>query len=301
MPRKLPPLNSLRAFEVAARHLSFTKAAEELFVTQAAISHQIKALEDFLGVQLFIRRNRKLLLTDEGQLYWPKIRDVFEKLVNATEQVKAKGATGSLTVSVIPTFATLWLVPRLSEFNELYPDIDVRIKASDTEVDFVREDVDVAIYYGKGDYDNLISDRLFEEHLTPVCSPQLLEDKPLNDPAGLKNHTLLHDISTDEWRIWLKHADVEGIDLDRGTVFSHSGMVLQAARHAQGIAMGHSVLSEMDLESGRLVAPFDIVVDSGFSYDLVCPENSHDRPKIVAFREWLLSKVDDDSEDEVFY
>lgn len=301
MPRKLPPLNSLRAFEVAARHLSFTKAAEELFVTQAAISHQIKALEEFLGVQLFLRRNRKLLLTDEGQLYWPKIRDVFEKLVNATEQVKAKGATGSLTVSVIPTFATLWLVPRLAEFNELYPDIDVRIKASDTEVDFVREDVDVAIYYGKGEYDGLISDRLFEEHLTPVCAAQLLEKKPLETPEDLKNHTLLHDISTDEWRIWLKHADIAGIDLEHGPVFSHSGMVLQAARHGQGVAMGHSVLTEMDLESGRLIAPFDIVVDSGFSYDLVCPENSHDRPKIVAFREWLLSKVNDDSEDEIFY
>ncbi len=301
MPRKLPPLNSLRAFEVAARHLSFTKAAEELFVTQAAISHQIKSLEDFLGIQLFIRRNRKLLLTDEGQLYWPKIRDVFEKLINATEQVKAKGATGSLTVSVIPTFATLWLVPRLAEFNELYPDIDVRIKASDTEVDFVREDVDVAVYYGKGDYDNLISDRLFEEYLMPVCSPQLLDKKPVEKPEDLKNHTLLHDISTDEWRSWLKHAQVDGIDLAHGTVFSHSGMVLQAARHGQGIAMGHSVLSQMDLESGRLVAPFDIILDSGYSYDLVCPENSHDRPKIVAFREWLLSKVNDDSEDEIFF
>lgn len=299
MSRKLPPLNSLRAFEVAARHLSFTKAAEELCVTQAAISHQIKGLEEFLGVQLFIRRNRKLLLTDEGQLYWPKIRDVFEKLVNATEQVRAKGATGALTVSVIPTFATLWLVPRLSEFNQLYPDIDVRIKASDTEVDFVREDVDVAIYYGKGEYDGLVADRLFEEHLTPVCTAQLLDDKPLNHPDDLKNHTLLHDASPEEWRLWLKHADVQGIDVEHGTVFSHSGMVLQAARHGQGVAMGHSVLSEMDLESGRLVAPFDIVVDSGFSYDLVCPENSHDRPKIVAFRDWLLSKIEDS--DDIFY
>lgn len=300
MPRRLPPLNSLRAFEAAARHLSFTKAAEELFVTQAAISHQIKALEEFLSVQLFIRRNRKLLLTDEGQTYWPKIRDIFEKLVNATEQIKAKGATGSLTVSVIPTFATLWLVPRLSEFSELYPDIDVRIKASDTEVDFVREDVDIAIYYGDGEYSSLHTERLFEEHLMPVCSPSLLEKKPLETMEQLKDHTLLHDASTDEWRMWIKHAGAEGVNLEHGPVFSHSGMVLQAARHGQGIAIGHSVLTEMDLESGRLVAPFDVVVDSGNSYDLVCPMNSHDRPKIVAFREWLMSKVQGDGEDVLF-
>ncbi|WP_223668583.1 transcriptional regulator GcvA [Kangiella shandongensis] len=301
MPRRLPPLNSLRAFEAAARHLSFTKAAEELFVTQAAISHQIKALEDYLGVELFIRRNRKLLLTDEGQLYWPKIRDIFEKLVNATEQVKAQGATGSLTVSVIPTFATLWLVPRLAEFSQLYPEIDVRIKASDTEVDFVREDVDIAVYYGKGEYDGLHCDQLFQEHLTPVCSPGLAQSGTLNTPQDLANHTLLHDATTEEWRTWIKHADVKGVNPDQGPVFSHSGMVLQAARHGQGVAMGHSVLSQMDLDSARLVAPFDIVVDSGHSYDLVCPENSHDRPKIVAFREWLLSKVNEDVDDEILY
>lgn len=301
MSRRLPPLNSLRAFEAAARHLSFTKAAEELFVTQAAISHQIKALEDFLGVQLFIRRNRKLLLTDEGQLYWPKIRDIFEKLVNATEQVKAQGATGSLTVCVIPTFATLWLIPRLAEFGELHPEIEVRIKASDVEVDFVREDIDIAIYYGKGEYDGLCCDVLFEEHLTPVCSPDFPQKKNLKTPEDLKNVTLLHDASTEEWRTWLKSADVTGVNLDHGPVFSHSGMVLQAARHGQGIAMGHSVLSQMDIETGRLIAPFDIVVDSGYSYDLVCPENSYDSPKVVAFREWLLSKVNEDMDDDVIF
>ncbi len=301
MSRRLPPLNSLRAFEAAARHLSFTKAAEELFVTQAAISHQIKALEDFLGVQLFIRRNRKLLLTDEGQLYWPKIRDIFEKLVNATEQVKAQGATGSLTVCVIPTFATLWLIPRLAEFGELHPEIEVRIKASDVEVDFVREDIDIAIYYGKGEYDGLCCDVLFEEHLTPVCSPDFPQKKNLKTPEDLKNVTLLHDATTEEWRTWLKSAEVTGVNLDHGPVFSHSGMVLQAARHGQGIAMGHSVLSQMDIETGRLIAPFDIVVDSGHSYDLVCPENSYDRPKVVAFREWLLSKVNEDMDDDVIF
>lgn len=288
MTRRIPPLNSLRAFDAAARHLSFTKAAEELHVTQAAISHQIKGLEEFLGTQLFVRRNRALLLTEEGQNYWPQIREVFEKIADATERLMARGAQGALTVSVVPTFAVQWLVPRLADFSRLYPDIDVRIKAWDSAVDFMRSDVDVAIYFGKGDYTDLHSARLFNEFLVPVCAPSLLET--LKQPQDLKKHTLLHDATTEDWQRWLKIAGVEGVKMN-GPIFSHSSMVQQAAIHGQGVALAHNVLSQADIQSGRLARPFDIILPSEYGYDVVCPVPWADRPKIVAFRDWLLSMV----------
>ncbi len=292
MSRKIPPLKSLRAFEAAGRHLSFTRAADELFVTQAAVSHQIKTLEEFLGLPLFIRRNRKLLLTDEGQNYWPKIRDVFENLTAATELVKSQVAGGPLTVSVVPTFATSWLIPRLSKFNKIYPDIEVRLKASDETVDFLREDVDVAIYYEIGNYPGLHSVSLLNERLTPLCAPALLEgNKSLSKPEDLKQHNLLHDFNTKDWQKWLRLAGVKGIDLSHGSIFSHTSMVLQAAIFGQGIAMGHLVLSQADVLSGRLVQPFEMTMESDFSYDVVCPIESAQRPKVKAFIDWLLETV----------
>ena len=292
MVRRVPPLKSLRAFEAAGRHLSFTRAADELFVTQAAISHQIKSLEEFLGVPLFIRQNRKLLLTDEGQIYWPKIRDIFEKLIAATEQVKTQGFAGPLTVSVIPTFATSWLIPRLSNFNKTYPDIEVRLKASDDRVDFLREDVDIAIYYEIGDYPGLHSVTLLSEKLTPLCSPALLEgDNPLRTPEDLKHHNLLHDINTNDWKRWLKKAGVMGINLNHGSIFSHSSMVQKAAVYGQGVAMGHVVLSQPEVAAGRLVRPFEMVMESSYSYDIVCPIESAERPRVKAFIDWLVDTV----------
>lgn len=294
MARKLPPLRSLRAFEASARLLSFTRASEELFVTQAAVSHQIKSLEEFLGVDLFVRRNRQLLLTDEGKYYWPKIREIFETLIAATEEVRAQKVYGKLTVSVVPTFATVWLVPRLSEFKDLYPDIEVRLKATDESVNFLREDedADLAIYYDVGDYSGLHSETLLTEHLMPLCAPSLLSGKhPLNQPEDLKYHTLLHDGSTKQWSRWLKLAKVKGINLEQGPVFSHTSMVQQAAIYGQGIAMGHSVLSQADVDAGRLVKPFDISMESEYSYDIVCPVESKNRPKVKAFIDWLLQTV----------
>ena len=294
MAKRYPPLNSLRAFESAARHLSFTRAANELFVTQAAVSHQVKALEEYLGLKLFIRRNRALLLTEEGQNYYPMIRELFEKLANATEQIMTRGESGALTVSTVPTFAISWLVPRLNEFNSLYPDIDVRLKAEDEAVDFIRDDIDIAIYYGKGYYEGLSSVRMLDEYLTPVCAPRLLGgNRPLSAPNDLQYHTLLHDARTEPWRNWLKAAQVTAdIDLTHGPVFSHSSMVIQAAIYGQGIALGHSVLSQADIQAGRLIRPFNIILSNGEGYDLVCPEGWEQRPKIKAFREWLLSIVE---------
>ncbi len=302
MYRKLPPLKSLRYFDAAAKTLSFTRAADELFVTQAAVSHQVKALEEFLGVALFIRKNRRLHLSEEGQAYWPAIRKIFEQLADATAQLKSSGATGPLTVSVAPSFAVTWLVPRLSQFNERYPDIDVRMKADDELADFVRDDVDMQIFFGNHDDnhegydDDLDVQCLLEEKLAPVCSPDLLKGRrrPLETPDDLRYHTLLHDESTDDWKNWLKMAGVEGVNLNTGTIFSHSNLVLQAARYGQGIAIGHSVLAQSDIELGRLVKLFDLELTSNYSYDIVCPKMWADKPKIKAFRDWLLDTVENE-------
>jgi len=304
MRRRLPPLNSLRTFESAARHLSFTKASEELFVTQAAVSHQIKHLEEFLGMALFHRKNRKLTLTAEGADYWPQIRDIFEQLKHATENLQSAGASGSLNVSVTPTFAIEWLIPRLDRFKTLYPDIDVRIAANndDREVDFFGEDIDCAIYFAKGRYrKNIYQQRLLDEYLIPLCSPQLLaSDNPLTEPADLKNHTLLHETSTEDWMRWLKKAQVKGIDLSHGTIFSHTVMVLQAAIHGQGVAIGYSVLAQQVIDTGRLVTPFDITIPSINSYDFVCPEGHQNKTKIAVFSDWLKTTIEEESAGDRF-
>jgi len=297
MSRRIPPLKSLRAFEAAGRHLSFTRAADELFVTQAAISHQIKSLEEFLGFPLFIRRNRKLLLTDEGQNYWPKIRDILENLIAATDQIKSQSVGGPLTVSVVPTFATSWLIPRLTHFSRIYPEIEVRLKASDDRVDFFQEDIDIAIYYEIDNYPGMHSVTLLNEKLTPLCSPSLLQDQfPLNSVEDLKHHNLLHDFGTADWKRWLKLAGVKGIDLNRGSIFSHSSMVQQAAVFGQGIAMGHLVLSQPEVQAGRLIQPFEMVMESDYSYDLVCPIESAERPKVKAFIDWLVETVQSEND-----
>ncbi len=304
MPRKLPPLKSLRYFDAAAKTLSFTRAAEALFVTQAAVSHQVKALEEFLGVPLFIRKNRRLHLSEEGQAYWPVVRKVFEQLVDATAQLKSSGATGPLTVSVAPSFAVTWLVPRLTQFNERFPDIDVRMKADDNLADFVRDDVDVQIFFGTNENyaEDLQVDCLLEERLAPVCSPDMLHGRrrPLEHPDDLRYHTLLHDESTDDWKNWLKLAGVKGVNLNNGPIFSHSNLVLQAARYGQGIAIGHSVLAQTDIDLGRLVRLFDIELSSKYSYDIVCPESWAEKPKIKAFRDWLLDTVEKERAQKIF-
>ena len=304
MKRRLPPLNSLRTFESAARHLSFTKASEELFVTQAAVSHQIKHLEEFLGLSLFHRKNRKLTLTEEGANYWPQIRDIFEQLKNATDNLQSAGASGSLNVSVTPAFAIEWLIPRLDQFKSMYPDIDVRITANNdgNDIDFFSADIDVAIYFGESKKKKgIFRQRLLDEYLIPLCSPKLLQGKnPIIEPSDLKNHTLLHEVSTEDWERWLVKADVEGIDLSHGTVFSHTVMLLQAAIHGQGVAIGYSVLAQQEIDSGRLVTPFDITIHSVNSYDIACPEDNQNKPKIAAFRDWLKSTIEEESADDPF-
>ncbi|WP_286262481.1 transcriptional regulator GcvA [Thalassotalea atypica] len=298
MSTRLPPLNALRAFEASARHLSFTRAAEELFVTQAAISHQIKSLEEHLSIKLFMRKNRSLLLTEEGQSYFLDIKDIFNALHEATDKLLARGAKGAITVSLQPSFAIQWLVPRLNAFNILHPDIDVRIKAVDQPDNSLTEDVDVAIYYGRGRWSNVHAEKLHTEYLIPVCSPLLLSGKkPLFSLNDLTQHTLLHDTSRRDWKRWFKEVGVKGINVNHGPIFSHSSMVLQAAIHGQGVALAHSVLAKPDITSGRLVCPFNEVLVSKNAYYIVCREQQSDLGKIAAFRDWVMDTVENEQEE----
>ena len=287
---RLPTLNALRAFEAAGRHLSFTRAAEELHVTQAAVSHQIKSLEEQLGIRMFRRGPRGLLLTDAGQSYLPEVREAFQRLNAATDRLLEDDARGAITVSVLPSFAARWLVPRLTRFREAHPDIEVRVSADDRLADFDRDDVDVAIRYGRGDYPGLQADRFLTEELFPVCSPELLTRTALERPEDLCSHTLLHDDMRMDWSMWLLAAGVEGVDPRRGPSFNDSSMVLQAAVDGQGVALGRSALALDDLAAGRLVRPFEFSLPAEYAYYILCPERTANRPSIKTFRQWLLAQ-----------
>lgn len=292
MSKCMPPLNALRVFDAAARHLSFTKAAEELYVTQAAISHQIKGLENFLGLKLFRRRNRSLLLTEEGQNYYLDIKEIFSSLREATRKLQALRAKGALTVSLLPSFAIQWLVPRLSSFNRAYPDIDVRIQAVNHEGDKMADDVDVAIFYGYGNWPGLKTDRLYAEYLIPVCAPALLAGRYPLKPQDLIHHTLLHDSSRRDWQAYARQLSLHDIiNVEQGPIFSHSAMVIQAAIHGQGIALINNVMTKNELDSGRLVCPFNDILVSKKAFYLVCHDNQAELGKIAAFRQWILAKA----------
>ncbi len=300
MSRQLPPLNALRAFEAAARHLSFTKAAEELHVTQAAISHQVKALEESLGLPLFRRFNRRLVLTEEGQAYHPVLRDSLDQMAAATLRLRTDDRSGQLKVSTLQSFGAKWLVPRLPRFRERHPSIDVMVSTSNHMVDFAREAFDLAIRFGRGGYTDLHSLFLTDDEAFPVCSPRLLKGRnPLRRPEDLESHTLLHDsVSGDEespnWRAWMRGAGITGVDHDRGPGYSDSAMVLQAAIAGQGVAIGRRVLAIDDLMAGHLVRPFGPVIPTRFSYYVVSPKAVADRFKVRAFRDWLQEEVERD-------
>lgn len=296
MSRQPIPLTALRAFEAAARHLSFTKAAEELGVTPAAISNQIKALEERYGAQLFRRLTRAVTLTEAGHSALPLLRQGFDKLSEAAERIGTLNSSGSITVSVLPFFASMWLVPRLHRFYQMHADIDVRIDANMRAVDLVRDSVDVCVRLGRGNYPDLDVVKLFDEKAFPVCSPRLLEEVgPLKCPKDLHHHTLLHiesdEFSFPEWQTWLKIAGVEEIDSSRGPRFNQLGLQVQAAVEGHGVALASSVLVAEDLDSGRLVRPFDLGIETALAYYLLCQKEASSQPLIVAFREWVLSET----------
>jgi LysR family transcriptional regulator, glycine cleavage system transcriptional activator len=290
----LPSLNGLRAFDAAARHLSFTRAAAELNVTQTAISHQIRRLEDQLGVRLFVRRNRALLLTREAQDYLPAVRAAFDDLRRATARLRRPDRDGLLTVSTTASLAAKWLVTRVAAFQDAHPAIEVRITTSTHLVDFRREEVDVAVRYGRGSWPGLRAQWLMAEDIFPVCSPALLNGaKPLRRPQDLAHHTLLHaSVSREDWQLWLTAAGLPvALAHRRGLTFDQSFMALQAATEGLGVALGRTRIAESDLAAGRLVVPFDVVLPSDAGFYIVAPEDTADAPKIALFRDWLLRSV----------
>ncbi len=292
MSHPLPSLDALRVFETAARHLSFTQAADELHVTQAAVSQRIRSLEESLGVPLFKRLNRALLLSDDGQALYQPVRDALDQIADAVESLHAGDATGVLTVTTMDSFAATWLVPRLKRFRGAHPEIDVRISTSDEVLDLTREDVDMAVRYGRGDWPQLDVVRLMSEEVFPVCSPALVErGPPLEKPVDLARHTLIHDSLHENWRMWLLAAGAPEVDAMRGPGYYFSNLVVQAAVAGEGVALGRSVLVADELASGRLVKPFDVSLPVEFAYYVVSPRVTKDRPKVKAFREWLLQEA----------
>jgi len=296
---RLPPLNALRAFEAAARHESFTRAAEELCVTQGAVSHQVKALEIELGIKLFNRERQRLIITEAGRAYLTVVRDAFDRIASGTERLLQRQSGGALTVTTSPNFAAKWLVHRMGRFAEAHPDIDLRVSASPQHIDFAREDIDLAIRHGDGAAPGLHVMRLCAETLFPVCSPKLLTGRnALRTPADLRRFPLLHvddRQSWNQWGQWLDFAGVRDIDLAHGPVLSQVSMAIDAAVDGQGVALARTALAAWDLIGGRLVRPFDLEMPVPFAYWIVCPKPSAKLAKIVAFTDWLIAEAAEDS------
>jgi LysR family glycine cleavage system transcriptional activator len=295
MTARLPSLNGLRAFEAAARHLSFTQAAAELNVTQTAISHQIKRLEQELGVRLFVRQNRALALTPKAAEYLPGVRAAFNDLKFATDRLLRREDDHVLTVSTLASLAAKWLLPRLSTFQEAHPGIDVRITTSTSLVDFQRDNVDAAIRYGRGQWQGLRADWLMADELFPVCSPSLLKgEKPLKCPEDLRDHVLLHtsNSNSDDWRLWLTAAGLSA-DLSKqpGITFDLIFMTIQAAIDGIGVAMGRTSYVQDDIAKARLVVPFKIALPADAGFYLVSPQARADSPKLAAFRQWMTASA----------
>ena len=292
MARKLPPLNSLRAFEAAARHLSFTRAADELFVTQAAISHQVKGLEEYLGHKLFKRLPRNLMLTVQGAALMPVLADAFDDMANAVVSLKQEKAGSLLNVRLAPSFAAKWLSPRLKEFWKLYPEIDLCLYHAHHAVDFEREDIDLAVTYGRGDWKGVESTPIITLDFFPVANPTWLANNgPITQPEQLLNVTLLHDAEPYCWNEWLRQAGVKGINNKRGTTIDDTNVLIQAAIDGQGVALGSTPFVEDHLASGRLVKVFDQVLITDYAYYVVCPKTHLQRPDVRALKEWLLAQV----------
>ena len=303
-------MNSLKAFESAARHMSLKRAAQELSVTPAAVSHQVKGLEDYLGVKLFRRLNRTLELTPAARAALPKLSEGFDIWAQAVSVMRPQPDTKQLTVSAAPTLATRWLMPRLHRFFTAHPGIDVRVSARVrlakqagpdkggelATIENWLEESDVAILYGHGDYPGYRVDKLVALTLAPICSPRLMSvEHALKQPADLSHYALLHDdtgtLYDDAafWDVWLKAAGVTGIDSNRGSHFSHPLFALEAARDGLGIVATFPVFAHSELLAGSLVKPFDLEVPLESAYYLVCREDVASRPAVALFREWLLS------------
>jgi LysR family transcriptional regulator, glycine cleavage system transcriptional activator len=295
-----PGLRSLRAFDAAVRHMNFSRAAEEMGVTPAAVSNQIKELEDQLRVTLFQRTSRAMRLTREGEILSEAAHESIEVLSRALNRIKRLENRNQLRVSSTPSVAAKWLVPRLDGFLEAFPGADVRVDVSNTLVDFDRDDIDVAIRFGSGKYPGLRSDLLFHDSLSPVCSPALIKsDKPLKTPRDLLRYTLIH-LDWDaqgqpwpNWRMWMQAAGVKEFDDKSGLHFGQTSLTIQAAIDGHGIALGDSNLVADDIAAGRLIKPFDLSLKApaSFTYHVITRPDTVDAPMVNAFRDWVMAEA----------
>jgi LysR family glycine cleavage system transcriptional activator len=293
---RLPPLNNLKTFEAAARHESFTRAAEELCVTQGAVSQQVKALEESLGLKLFNRERQRLIITEAGRDYLNVVRDALDRIAVGTDRLLQRQSAGVLTVSTSPDFAAKWLVHRLGHFAEAHSDIDLRVSATLHHVDFAREEVDLAVRHGDGNWPGLDPVQLSAEQLFAVCSPKLLSGRrKLGKPADLLKFPLLHLDNREDWRRWLRAVGVDEAAVTHGPVLNRVSMVIDAAINGQGVALARTTLAAWDLINGRLVRPFPDSLPLSKTYWVICPKAMSNLPKIVTFRNWLLAEAASDT------
>ena len=292
---RFPPMSALRALESAARHLNYSRAAEELHVTQSAISHQIRHLEKLWGVKLFEHQGRRLALTDTGHSIVPVVRDFVERLGAILQELQGDDKRGALRVSLLQSFAFKWLVPRLGRFNQDHPEIEVWLSTTEELVDFSLGQADVGIRLGRGQWPGVHSTLLLREYVFPVCSPFFLEgNKVPEKPADLLHYALLRRYTKDitpRWRDWFRDAGVEVLKMPRGTLFSDSSTALQAALDGQGIALARSAHVADDLKAGRLIKLFNVYSESSVAYYIVCAQGKENEPAIKAFCDWLLEEA----------
>lgn len=300
--RRLPPLNALRAFEAAARHLNFSRAADELSVTPGAVSQQIQNLEDYVGAALFKRTPKGLLLTDAAQTALPALREAFDRLAEAASLLTAAVDGRRLTLTAAPSFAAKWLVPRLGKFEDAHPQVDVWLSAGIDLVDLTAGEVDLAIRYGAGRYPGMEVRRLMSETVIPVASPELMATNPISQPSDLARHVLLHDGSPEpddscpDWTMWLAARGVKGVDGTRGPRFNQSSLVIEAAANGRGVALAKRTLAQADLDAGRLVAPLQDQTAVDFAYYLVHPKAKGRLPQVKAFIGWIEAEAADHEE-----
>jgi LysR family glycine cleavage system transcriptional activator len=297
MSYRLPPLNALKVFEAASRLLSAKRAAEELHVTPAAVSHQIKLLETHLGFSLFNRLNRQLFLTEMGQRYSHVLQEVFKKLADETEKL-TQNIRSQLALSVEPAFAIYWLISRLKKFKKQHPDIELRISSNYEVVDLKKNNMDIGIRWGNGKYPGLMSTLIFRNEVYPVCSPALWKKHPIKKPNDLKHHTLLHETASmmladyPDWRTWTKKFNADKVNPESGLYFETGYLLIQAAIEGQGVALERAALVESAIKSGKLIKPFNSGIrESANGYYLVFPENRAADAKIQSFSRWLAQEA----------
>jgi len=292
MRSKLPSLNSLKVFEAVARHLSFTKAAAELYVTQAAASHQVKVLEDQLSVVLFTRHPRRIQLTNEGKILLPVMTKSLDAIADGLVQITSDTGLGMLRVRLGPSISAKWLSPRLNNFWRQNPDINLSLFHSNEVVDFSRDDIDIAITYGKGDWPGVESFHLLSLDFFPVCSPALVTSFGESfSAADLEQLPLLHDVSYDSWESWVKGAGLDNVNPNKGVIIDDTNVLVQAAIDGQGVVMGSSLIVNEHLRSGRLLRLFDYVLRPDAGYFVICPKAHLQRQNVKLFKNWLLSQI----------